>query len=192
MSSRQEALTANHVCPWWLAYTFDNPIRKLFHQPSKILGSYIVKGMKVMDVGCGMGFFSIGMAKMVGDEGKVIAMDLQPKMLAITQKRATRVGLAERIFLHRCQPDQLGLKEKADFILPFWMVHEVKNKKSFFSELHSNLAAGGKILTAEPKMHVSSEAFQKTLEIAQSVGLRLCEQPAIRFSLTALFESLPN
>jgi len=70
------------------------------------------------------------------------------------------------------------------------MVHEVKNKKSFFSELHSNLAPGGKILTAEPKMHVSAEAFQKTLEIALSTGLRLCGQPAIRISLTALFESI--
>jgi ubiquinone/menaquinone biosynthesis C-methylase UbiE len=192
MSSRQQAPAANHVCPWWLAYTFDNPVRRLFHQPLKIFGPYIEKGMKVVDVGCGMGFFSIGMAKMVGDEGKVIAIDLQQKMLEITQKRATRAGLAERIFPHRCQADKLGLKEKVDFILTFWMVHEVKNKKSFFSELHANLAPGGKILMAEPKMHVSPKAFQITLEIAQFVGLRLCGQPAIRFSLTALFESTPN
>ena len=192
MSLRQEAFTANHICPWWLAYTFDNPVRKLFHQPLKILGPYIEKGMKVMDVGCGMGFFSIGMAKMVGDEGKVISVDLQRKMLEITQKRATRAGLAERIFSHRSQPDKLGLEEKVDFILTFWMVHEVENKTSFFRELHANLAAGGKILMAEPKMHVSSEAFQKTLGIAQSTGLRLCEQPAIRFSLTALFEPISN
>jgi 2-polyprenyl-3-methyl-5-hydroxy-6-metoxy-1,4-benzoquinol methylase len=190
MSSRQQASTANHVCPWWLAYTFDNPVRKLFHQPPKILGPYIEKGMRVMDVGCGMGFFSIGMAKMVGTEGKVYSIDLQQKMLEITRKRATRAGLAERIFPHRCQPDKLGLTQKVDFILTFWMVHEVKNKKSFFRELHSNLAAGGKILIAEPKMHVFPEAFQKTLEIAQSTGLRLCGQPAIRFSLTALFDSM--
>jgi hypothetical protein len=111
-------------------------------------------------------------------------------MLEITRKRATRAGLAERIFPHRCQPDKLGLTQKVDFILTFWMVHEVKNKKSFFRELHSNLAAGGKILIAEPKMHVFPEAFQKTLEIAQSTGLRLCGQPAIRFSLTALFDSM--
>ena len=190
MSSRQQAPAANHVCPWWLAFSFDNPVRRLFHQPPKILGSYIEKGMKVVDVGCGMGYFSIGMAKMVGDEGKVIAIDLQRKMLEIAQKRAGRAGLAERIFPHRCQPDKLGLEEKVDFILAFWMVHEVKNKEFFFSELQSNLAPGGKILMAEPKMHVSPEAFQKTLEIAQSAGLRLCGQPAIRFSLTALFESI--
>jgi ubiquinone/menaquinone biosynthesis C-methylase UbiE len=192
MSSRQQASTANHVCPWWLAYTFDNPVRKLFHQPPKILGPYIEKGMRVMDVGCGMGFFSIGMAKMVGAEGKVFSIDLQQKMLEITLKRAKRAGLAERISSHRCQPDKLGLKETVDFILTFWMVHEVKNKTSFFSELRSNLAPGGKILTAEPKMHVSPEAFQNTLEIAQSSGLRLCGQPAIRFSLTTLFECISH
>jgi len=190
MSSRQQATAPHHVCPWWLAYTFDNPVRKLFHRPSKILGPYIEKGMKVVDVGCGMGYFSIGMADMVGDEGKVISIDLQRKMLEITHKRATRTGLAERIFPHRCQPGQLWLAEKVDFILAFWMVHEVENKKSFFSELHSNLADGGKILIAEPKMHVSTEAFQKTLGIAQSAGLRICGQPAIRFSHTALFESI--
>jgi 2-polyprenyl-3-methyl-5-hydroxy-6-metoxy-1,4-benzoquinol methylase len=68
-----------HVCPWWLAYTFDNPIRKLFHKPQKMLSLYVKEGMSVMDVGCGMGFFSIGMARMVGDNGNVIAVDLQKK-----------------------------------------------------------------------------------------------------------------
>jgi len=187
---RKQVATDSHVCPWWLAYTFDNPVRKFFHQPAKILGPYIENGMRVMDVGCGMGFFSIGMAKMVGDEGKVFSIDLQQKMLEVTLIRAKRAGLAERISPHRCQPDNLGLKETVDFILTFWMVHEVKNKTSFFRELHSNLAPGGKIITAEPKMHVSPEAFKKTLEIAQSTGLRVCGQPAIRLSLTALFERI--
>lgn len=192
MPSRKEALITHHVCPWWLAYTFDNPVRKLFHRPSKILGSYIEKGMRVVDVGCGMGYFSVAMAEMVGDKGKVVAIDLQRKMLEITTKRATRAGLGKRIFPRRCQAGQLALAEKADFILAFWMVHEVKNKISFFSELHSNLAAGGKILIAEPKMHVSTKAFQETLGIAQSTGLRICGQPAVRFSHTALFESIPK
>jgi 2-polyprenyl-3-methyl-5-hydroxy-6-metoxy-1,4-benzoquinol methylase len=47
-----------HICPWWLAYTFDNRFRHLFHNPEKMLGSYVSKGMTALDVGCGMGFFS--------------------------------------------------------------------------------------------------------------------------------------
>ena len=190
MMPRQQKTSADnhHVCPWWLAYTFDNPVRKLFHQPQRILAPFIGEGMKVMDVGCGMGFFSIGMAKMVGNEGKVFSVDLQTKMLEITQKRAKRADLMGRIFPHHCKPDKIGIDEKVDFILTFWMVHEVVDQESLFSELRSNLTARGKILTAEPKMHVSRENFQKTLEIAQSSGLRLSGQPDIRFSLTALFE----
>ena len=176
------------VCTWWHAYSFDNPLRKLVHSPRKVLGAYVEDGMTVMDVGCGMGHFSIGMAKMVGNEGKVFSVDLQPKMLEITQKRAKRADLMRRIFPHHCKPDKIGIDEKVDFILTFWMVHEVVDQESLFSELRSNLTDRGKILTAEPKMHVSRENFQKTLEIAQSTGLRLSGQPAIRFSLTALFE----
>ena len=176
-----------HVCPWWLAYTFDNPIRELFHKPRKMLSPYVKEGMRVMDVGCGMGFFSIGMAKLVGDNGKVIAVDLQQEMLDIMLKRAKHAGLADRISPQHCEPDKIGILEKVDFILTFWMVHEVGNQKDFFSELGSNLTAGGKILMAEPKMHVSAEDIAQTIKIAQSTGLRLLEQPAIRFSHTALF-----
>jgi cyclopropane fatty-acyl-phospholipid synthase-like methyltransferase len=180
-----------HVCPWWLAYTFDNPIRKLFHKPQKMLSLYVKEGMSVMDVGCGMGFFSIGMAKMVGDNGNVIAVDLQKKMLDIMLKRAKHAGLADRISPHLCEPDKIGILDKVNFILTFWMVHEVGNQKDFFSQLGSILAPGGKILTAEPKMHVSAEDIDKTIEIARSTGLRLQGQPAIRFSHTALFEKIP-
>ena len=179
---------AGHVCPWWLAYTFDNPIRKLFHSPAKILGPYLQEGMTVMDVGCGMGYFSIGMAKIIGASGRVFCVDLQTKMLEITQKRAARAGVAARIFSHRCGSDRIGLHEKIDFILVFWMAHEVQDQKAFFSELKSDLAFGGKILVAEPKMHVSAESFQKTIDIAQSTGLRPCGHPEIRFSRTALLE----
>ena len=180
-----------HVCPWWLAYTFDNPIRKLFHKPGKMLSPYVKEGMRVMDVGCGMGFFSIEMAKMVGDNGHVIAVDLQQKMLDIMVKRAKHAGLVDRISPHRCEPDKIGILKKVDFILTFWMVHEVGNQKELFSQLGSILAPGGKILTAEPKMHVSAKDIQQTIEIARSAGLRLHGQPVIRFSHTALFETNP-
>jgi 2-polyprenyl-3-methyl-5-hydroxy-6-metoxy-1,4-benzoquinol methylase len=105
MQLRNGSISKNgHVCPWWLAYTFDNPLRKLFHKPRIMLAPYVKEGMHVMDVGCGMGFFSIGMAKLVGDNGKVFSVDLQSKMLEITEKRARRAGVDRRIFIHRCAP----------------------------------------------------------------------------------------
>ncbi len=189
---RESSSWKGHVCPWWLAYTFDNPVRKLFHQPQKMLAPHVTAGMRVMDVGCGMGYFSIAMANMVGDKGKVFCVDLQSKMLEVTEKRARRANLNGRMVFYRCEPDNLGIAERVDFILSFWMVHEVKDQKAFFSQLQSNLKLGGKILVAEPKIHVAESDFQQTIDIAESADLRICEQPAIRFSHTALFSKNEN
>jgi ubiquinone/menaquinone biosynthesis C-methylase UbiE len=190
MTSPEESSSGKgHVCPWWLAYTFDNPVRKLFHRPQKLLAPYLAAGMRAMDVGCGMGYFSIAIAKMVGDRGKVFCVDLQRKMLEITEKRARRAKLSGRMVFCHCEPDHLGITEKVDFILNFWMVHEVNDQKAFFSQLQSNLNTGGKILVVEPKIHVAAGDFQQTLEIAQSAGLRISEQPVIRFSHAALFSN---
>ena len=114
-----------HVCPWWGGYFIDNPIRRLFHDPEKIVGPYVGPGMTAMDVGCGMGFCSIAMAKIVGDSGLVVAVDFQQKMLDVLRQRATVAGVANRIRLHKCEQNRLGVDAQADFALAFMMVHEV-------------------------------------------------------------------
>ncbi len=48
--------------------------------------------MTVLDIGCGGGFASLGLAQLVGEKGVVILADVQPQMLDIVQERATRVG----------------------------------------------------------------------------------------------------
>ena len=180
------------VCNWWIAYTFDNPLRRFIHNPSRMLGSYVKEGMTALDLGCGMGYFSIGMARLVGPTGRVIAVDLQQKMLDVMQKRVRRAGLAERIVLHRCPADDIGINVSVDFILAFWMVHEVPDQNRFFRQLISLLRAGGKVLIVEPKMHVSVEALEETLDIAQSCGLQCIDRPAIRLSRSALLAPAPD
>ena len=191
MTSRTLPSGKSHgVCTWWVAYTFDNPFRKLIHKPQKVLGSYVKEAMTVMDVGCGMGHFSIGMAGLVGSAGKVIAIDLQQKMLDVMRSRASRAGLADRIISHLSQAENIGLQEQVDFILTFWMVHEVPDQRKFFSQLKSILAPAGNILVAEPKMHVTAKEFEGTLNIADAVGLRCLATPPIRFSRTALLAAI--
>ncbi len=170
------------------AYSYDNPIRKLIHQPRKVLGAYVEDGMTAMDVGCGLGHFSIGMAKLVGESGKVIAVDLQQQMLDVMLKRARRAGVAQRITPCRCTADRIGVAEAVDFILAFWMVHEVGDQRDFFNQLKSVLAPGGKILMAEPRFHVNAEDVDQSIKIAEGCDLRCIGKPDIRFSLTALFE----
>ena len=177
---------AGRVCPWWMAYTFDNPLRRFHQKPEKILGPYVSQGMTVMDVGCGMGFFSIGMARIVGETGSVIAVDLQRKMLRVLRRRAKKAGLADRIRTHRCGPDAIGVDGPVDFALAFWMVHEVSDTGGFLRQVRSCLRPNGKFLVTEPWFHVSAKAFRRTLATAEDVGLKLSHRPPIRLCRTAV------
>ena len=84
---------AHHVCPWWLGYWLVSPLRRLWQDPEKILEPYVKTGMTVLEPGCGMGFFTLDLARLVGPKGKVVAVDLQEKMLAGLKRRARKAGL---------------------------------------------------------------------------------------------------
>ena len=61
---------ANHICPWWVGYLLANPLRRIFENPDKLLAPFVCNGMTVIDYGCGMGFFTIPLARLVGPKRK--------------------------------------------------------------------------------------------------------------------------
>ncbi len=170
------------VCPWWLAYTFDNPLRRWMHDPQSILGSFVREGMIVGDIGCGMGYFTVPLAKLVGEKGTVFAVDVQQQMLDRMLKRAEKAGVAARIRPLRTNENDIGIKDPVDFLRAFWMVHETPDIPAFFTQVRSILKEGGKLLFAEPRMHVSVRAFRETLDHARQAGLAVSEGPRIRMS----------
>ena len=176
------------VCPWWICFTFDNVLRKLFHDPDQILRPYINEGSVVLDIGPGMGYFSIPLAKMVGENGRVIAADIQERMLSALEKRAKRSGVQQRITLHLCFSDSLGVTSKVDFILAFWMMHEVPDQQRFLAELLASLKDNGAFLLVEPKIHTAKADFAETVYLASQAGFTLCENPEIFLSRCALFK----
>jgi ubiquinone/menaquinone biosynthesis C-methylase UbiE len=173
---------------WWHAYLFDNPLRRIFHKPEKLLAPYVEPGMTVLDVGCGMGHFSIGMAKMVGDAGCVIAADVQAEMLDVLARRAARAGVTHRIRTHRCEGGSLGVDDTLDFALAFWVVHEAPDAGDFGRQIHACLRPGGKLLVAEPKMHVSEPEFDETVDALTAAGLQEYDRPHVSLCRAALFE----
>ncbi len=178
-----------HICPWWLAYSFDNPLRRFLHDPGKVLAGLVPPGGTVLDIGCGMGYFTLALARMVGPEGRVIAVDLQEPMLRRVRKRAARESLSSRIELHLCGPESLGVTVRADFILAFWVVHEAGDRRAFLQEVRGLLSPGGHLLVAEPRMHVSASDFRETVELARAAGLVPAGEPRIRWSRAMLFRS---
>ena len=174
------------VCPWQLAPIIDNRLRPLVHNPEKIFVPYVTRGMTVLDVGCGAGFASLGLARLVGEEGLVIAADLQPKMLGMVKERAIREGLADRIRIHLCNRDRVGLREELDFAVAFFMVHEVPDVEIFLEEIYALLKPDGRFFITEPKIHVGLLAFQQIMRKAQVIGFEIAERPSVRFGRTVL------
>jgi ubiquinone/menaquinone biosynthesis C-methylase UbiE len=177
---------AKRICPWWVGYLLASPIRRWLQDPEKILSPYVNEGMTVLDIGPGMGFFTIPAALMVGDSGKVIAVDVQEKMLEVLGKRAAKAGLGDRIVIRLCEPNSLGVSEPIDLCLAFNVVHEVPDAGALFSQIRGILKPAGKLLLSEPPGHVSEKEFRETLALASTAGLKLVGEPKIRRSRSAL------
>lgn len=178
----------NRVCPVERAGSLDSKIRRWLQNPQKILKPYIKKGMTVLDLGCGPGFFTIDMAKMVGESGRVIASDLQEGMLQKVKEKIEGTKLEKIIVLHKCEENRVGVSDSVDFILLFYMVHEIQNKDEFFSELKSILKPDGQILIVEPPLHVSKSAFDNTIKIVNEAGFTNIRGPKVLFSKTAILK----
>ena len=179
---------AHDVCPWWLGYFLASPIRKLRHDPVKILEPYLREGMTVLEPGPGMGFFSLEIARRIGASGKLIAVDVQQKMLDSLRRRAQRKNVSDRIELRLATSDTMGisdLNKKVDFVLAFAVVHEMPNAEKFFAESFAALKPGGTMLFSEPSDHITAKEFENSLDLAKRVGFRLDGSPAISRSISA-------
>ena len=177
------------TCPVELAGGLDNRIRRWLQNPRRILGAYVKEGMTVLDVGCGPGFFSVELAGMVGKTGRVIAADLQEGMLGKLKEKIRGTEIAERIHLHKCAADKIGVAEGVDFVLSFYMVHEVPNQEEFFKEIYSILKPNGQYLVVEPKLfHVSKKSFAETVTKAEVAGFKPVAHPRVLLSRSIVFK----
>lgn len=182
--------TNSDVCPAKHAIFLDNIFRKWLHNPRKLLGDLVTEGMMVLDIGCGPGVFSIELAKLVGKSGKVIAADLQEEMLEKLKQKIRGKEIQNIITLHRCEQNRIGITEKVDFVLAFFVVHEVPDKQGFFAELHSILKPGGNLLFIEPNFHVSKTDFEKSVSVAEEAGFKNAGEKRVFNSRAVILQNL--
>jgi len=164
----------------------DSKLRKFIQNPNKILSPFIKKDMLVADIGCGTGLYSIEAARLVGEKGKVIAVDIQDGMLEKLKNKINKTQIEKRIIIHKSKKDTLNLKEKFDFIYVLFVVHETPNQEFFYKELKSILKENGKILIAEPSFIVTKKGFEKSINLAQKVGFKVENGPKILLSRTKI------
>jgi len=184
-------IMAQHICPWWLGYFLVSPLRRLWQHPAKMVGPFLAEGMTILEPGCGMGYFTLDLARMAGPRGRVIAVDLQPRMLVGLEGRARKAGLLSRIEIRQAQADRLNVADLAgqvDLALLLLVLHEVPDPARFLAEIRATLKPGGRLLLVEPRGHVSGAGFDASLAEAERVGFRVAGRPKIGRSLAALLE----
>lgn len=177
------------VCPWWLGYVLACPLRRLIQNPDRILAPYIRPGMTVLEPGPGMGFFTLPLARMVGVSGKVVAVDIQSKMLTSLKRRLVKAGLNSRVETRLASPESMGLADlagKVDFTLAFAVVHEFPPSKPFFAEAAQASKPDAQLLLVEPAGHINDQEFAAELQDAAEAGFSVAERPVIRRSHAAL------
>jgi ubiquinone/menaquinone biosynthesis C-methylase UbiE len=154
----------------------DTRFRWFLYRPDRLAERYVQPGNRILDFGCGPGFFTREFAKRVGENGQVFSVDLQEEMLNILRGKLEPEGLLPRIRTHRCEPDSINLPVDLngtfDAAFTIFVVHEVSDPSKLFREIALLLKPGGALFYTEPPFIVSGKEFRENLEVAEKAGFR--------------------
>lgn len=181
-------LPATHLHPVEEAKALESRLRLFLQNPRKILKKYIHPGMTVLDLGCGSGYFTLEMARLLDKRGKVIATDVQQGMLEILKKKLQDSELKKQVQICHNKQDSLGLTEKVDFILAFYSFHEMRFIDNIIGDLTKIAGTGTKIFISEQKFHVSKSTFDTIIKKLENKGFEICERPAVFLSRTVVMK----
>jgi SAM-dependent methyltransferase len=152
----------------------DTRLRRFLYRPDRLAERYVQPGNRVLDFGCGPGFFTREFAKRVGESGQVYSVDLQEEMLKILRGKLEAEGLLPRITTHPCKPDSIGLPGEMngtfDTAFTIFVVHEVPDPAKLFREIALLLKPGGTLFYTEPPLIVSGREFRENLALAEEAG----------------------
>lgn len=181
--------THSNVCPVERAGALDSPLRRLVQNPERILKKYLHPGDKVLELGCGPGFFTIDIARLVGESGLVYAADLQEGMLERIRKKVSLSNMQDRIRVHKCDESAINLNDTVDFILAFYMIHELADKEKTFMELKKILKPDGRLLIVEPDFHVTKKDFQDMISRLINAGFKVTGRQKLFLSRSVLLQN---
>jgi ubiquinone/menaquinone biosynthesis C-methylase UbiE len=156
------------------AWLLDNPLGRA--QARGILRRLLIEpGMRVLDFGCGPGRLTTPIARLVGDGGEVLAVDVQPAMLAIVARRVAREGLRNVRTLAAAAGDGALPVGVYDLALLTFVLGEIPadRRSSAVREIARALRPGGALAVGEGFMDPHRQSREAVLALAEQAGLRL-------------------
>lgn len=183
-----EVFSAKH------AAHLDTPFRRFLYRPDRLAERYVKYGDRVLDFGCGPGFFSREFAQRVGEIGQLWSVDLQEEMLDILRKKLDREELMSRVRTHRCQPEMIGLPAELhgtfDAAFAIFVLHEVPDLEQHVREIAQLLKPGGTFFYTEPLFVVSGKEFDENLALLKEAGFRQVDRSWLFMNRAAVLEKV--
>jgi ubiquinone/menaquinone biosynthesis C-methylase UbiE len=146
-------LVASNIAYWMIRLMHDNPILPLVKNPYKILDTAgLKKGQKVVEVGCGPGFFTIPAAKIVGEGGHIYAIDINPRMAARVKEKIEKQAIENVTVMCTNASNTDLVDESIDLVFLFGLPYVVGGLEEVIHGLHRVLKPGGNLSFKKAKV----------------------------------------
>ena len=171
--------------PWLIRDNRENEERC-----SVMLGQLNLKtGMTVCDMGCGNGFYSLKMAKMVGPQGTILGVDVQPEMLQFLRTRMEKEGVDNITPILGSFHNPRLPRNTVDVILMVDVYHELSHPEIMLRAMRDSLKPGGQIILLEYREEDDRVPI-KPLHKMNKIQI-LKEYEANGFRVASQFDKLP-
>ncbi len=169
-ASRRQSLP----CPVWLRWLveLDNPFTKTNRAHFIVESLALSPGMTVLDAGCGPGRVTIPLAQAVAAEGRVVALDIQPGMLARARTRAEAAGCDNVEFVTAALGEGTLSENRFDRAVLVTVLGEIPDREAAFAELYSALKPGGVLAVVEVIFDPHFQSRNTVTQLAASTGFR--------------------
>lgn len=142
------------------------------------------RGMKICDMGCGNGFYSLKMAQAVGDKGHIYCVDVQPEMLVFLNDRADKQGISNVSPILGTFSDPRLPDGTIDLILLVDVYHEFSYPEQMLAAMRKSLSPNGMIVLVEyraedPKVPIKPEHKMTRAQVLKEVlpaGYKLAKE----------------
>lgn len=169
---RQIAQVMGYAGATWL----ERPEREKEEAPAKLLKALDLKeGMTVADVGAGSGYHAFRMAPLVGEKGKILAVDIQQEMLDLIADRAKKEKVTNVETVKGTEKDPKLPDGKVDLILMVDVYHEFEFPYEMTEKMVSALKPGGRLVFVEfrledPKVPIKLVHKMAERQVIKEVG----------------------
>jgi ubiquinone/menaquinone biosynthesis C-methylase UbiE len=176
--------------PHQMAGALDHPLRMRYRDPGATLADYgIAPDMTILDLGCGTGTFTLELARMVGEGGRIHAVDLQQPLVDRTRQRLAAAGLQDRVHLHCCGAEVLPLSaESVDLAVMIATLPQIPDRFAALSEVQRVLKVGGRLVISEELPDPAYVFPHLARQWAEEAGFRFVTQHGTFFCYSILLE----